>query len=137
MLADVAKRAGTASVTVQVDPWAVVLDESSWFSHELVVEGLPTLRLLTRHPLPSFDPDDFPTLHVPGRRELSMFIRPGSTTPPTAEEVQKARQWTYALFFRLYGSRMERNKFDFSYLFLPQGAWPDAELWEEIGRAHV
>lgn len=131
MLREVAKRAGTAQVSVQMDPWAVSRDEVSWFAHELVVEGLPALRLLTRSPLPVFASGDFPTLYAPGRRELAMALRAPAGTPVSEDEVRRAREWTYALFARIYGARMERDKHDFSYLFLPAGVWPNADSWNE------
>lgn len=130
MLAEIAKRAGMTSVTIQMDPWNIVQNEASWFAHELIVEGLPSLRLLTRSPLPTFAPEDFPTLYAPGRRELSMSIGPASV-PATADELWQASQWTYSMFQRMYRRRMKRDRGDFSYLFLPHGPWPDAALWDE------
>ncbi|TBU27162.1 P-loop containing nucleoside triphosphate hydrolase protein [Dichomitus squalens] len=134
MLAEVAKRESTAQVSIQIDPWATSEGMSSWFAHELVVEGLPSLRMFTRRPLPTFVQKDFPTLYVPGRKELSMTIGDAAGSPASDEEVQLARRWTYRLFWRLYGPRMERGREDFAYLFLPIGSWPDAEEWDERRR---
>ena len=130
MLAEVAKRAATAQVTVQMDPWAVAEDEPVWYAHELTIDGLPTLQLLTRGQLPKFAPEDFPTLYIPGRGEVSMTIRAARSPFASADEVQRARRWSYGLFYRLYGSRMERDNDDFCYLFLPVGEWPEAVVWE-------
>ncbi|PIL22783.1 Dicer [Ganoderma sinense ZZ0214-1] len=134
MLAEVAKRESTAQVSVQIDPWIGSTESSAWFVHELEVEGLPSLRMFTRCPLPIFAPEDFPTLYVPGRKELSITISAAAASPASAEEVRLARRWTYRLFWRMYGARMERNREDFSYLFLPTGPWPDAEDWDERRR---
>ena len=129
MLAEVAKREGTARVSTQMDPWRPREHSDAWFAHELAVEGLPTLLLLTRQPLPAFEPADFPALYVPGRRQLSMSISPLSTTPVSGDDLRRAQQWTYRLFIRIYGSRMDREKDDFSYLFLPASGHVDE--WEE------
>lgn len=134
MLAEVAKRESTAQVSVQIDPWVGVADTSTWFAHELVVEGLPSLRMFTRRPLPTFAKEDFPTLYVPGRKELSMTLRAVAISATSAEDIQLARRWTYRLFWRMYGARMERGSEDFSYLFLPMGPWPDAQEWNERRR---
>ena len=134
MLAEVAKRESTAQVSVQIDPWVGSTDPSAWFAHELMVEGLPSLRMFTRRPLPTFAQEDFPTLHVPGRKQLSMTIGTAAVSPASVEEVQLARRWTYRLFWRMYGARMERDRENFSYLFLPTGPWPDAEDWDERRR---
>ncbi|RDX50374.1 P-loop containing nucleoside triphosphate hydrolase protein [Lentinus brumalis] len=130
MLAEVAKRASTAQVTVQVDPWAVVRDEPVWFVHELAVSGLPTVNLFTRNPLPAFAQEDFPSLYIPGSGEVSMTIHAAQPKPASSDQVQRARRWSYALFSRLHGSRMERDNDDFSYLFLPAGEWPEDTDWE-------
>ncbi|KAH9889955.1 P-loop containing nucleoside triphosphate hydrolase protein [Cubamyces lactineus] len=132
MLAEVAKRASTARVSIQIDPWALSPEEVvAWFSHELTVEGLPTLRLLTRRPLPTFAQGDFPTLYIPKRGEVAMSISSTQLIPVTEEEEQRARRYTYRLFFILYGGRMERDNMDFPYLFLPTSDWPDEAIWEE------
>ncbi|KAI0324399.1 P-loop containing nucleoside triphosphate hydrolase protein [Cubamyces sp. BRFM 1775] len=132
MLAEVAKRASTARVSIQIDPFALSPgDVVAWFSHELTVEGLPTLRMFTRRPLPTFAQGDFPKLYVPKRGEVTMSISPTQLIPVTEEEESRARRYTYRLFSMLYGSRMERDNMDFPYLFLPTTDWPDETVWEE------
>ncbi|RPD62688.1 P-loop containing nucleoside triphosphate hydrolase protein [Lentinus tigrinus ALCF2SS1-7] len=130
MLAEVAKRAATAQVTVQMDPWAVAEDEPAWYAHELTVDGLPPLQMFTPNLLPAFAPEDFPTLWIPGRGEVSMTIRAAEPRFASADQIQRARRWSYGLFYRLYGSRMERDNDDFAYLFLPVGEWPEATEWD-------
>ncbi|KAI1794925.1 P-loop containing nucleoside triphosphate hydrolase protein [Ganoderma leucocontextum] len=134
MLAEVAKRESTAQVSVQIDPWLGSTERSTWFAHELIVEGLPSLRMFTRRPLPTFAQEDLPTLYVPGRKELSMTIGAAAVSPASVEEIQLARRWTYRLFWRMYGTRMERDRDDFSYLFLPTSPWWDARDWDERRR---
>ncbi|EIW59400.1 P-loop containing nucleoside triphosphate hydrolase protein [Trametes versicolor FP-101664 SS1] len=134
MLAEVAKRAGTARVAIQMDPWSVYEDVSEWFAHEVTVEGLPGLRMLTRRPLPAFNQEDFPTLYIPKLGEATVFISSAKAAPVHEEEIQRARQYTYRLFNMLYGSRMDRDMMDFAYLFLPATSWPDEGTWEERRR---
>ncbi|KAI0373696.1 P-loop containing nucleoside triphosphate hydrolase protein [Pilatotrama ljubarskyi] len=134
MLAEVAKRASTARVTIQVDPWAVSEDATTWFAHDVIIRGLPTLRMLTRRPLPSFAQCDFPKLYIPKLGEASVKISSAKSAPVCDDEIRRAREYTYRLFFMLYGSRMEREKLDFAYLFLPAAQWPDEQTWEERRR---
>ncbi|OSD07473.1 P-loop containing nucleoside triphosphate hydrolase protein [Trametes coccinea BRFM310] len=131
MLAEVAKRASTARVSIQMDPWAVSEETSAWYAHELTVEGLPTMRTFTRRPLPQFAQGDFPTLYIPKRGEASVTISTKQAVAVTEAEVRRARSYTYRLFFTIYGARMEHEKMDFSYLFLPAPGWPDDALWKE------
>ncbi|KAI0771225.1 P-loop containing nucleoside triphosphate hydrolase protein [Trametes elegans] len=131
MLAEVAKRASTASVSIQIDPWAVSEDTSRWFAHELIVQGHPPLRMLTRRPLPNFHQDDVPRLYIPKLGEATLSLAPVGSATVSDEEVQRARQFTHRLFFMLYGSRMNRNEMDFAYLFLPAGGWNEEATWEE------
>ncbi|KAI8994244.1 P-loop containing nucleoside triphosphate hydrolase protein [Trametes punicea] len=131
MLAEVAKRASTARVAIQMDPWAVSQETSAWFAHELTIQDLPTLRMLTRRPLPIFAPEDFPALYIPKQGKASMTISPTQPVPVTIDEVRRAQEYTYRLFFTVYGSRMDRDNMDFSYLFLPGSAWPDDTVWEQ------
>ncbi|KAI0632375.1 P-loop containing nucleoside triphosphate hydrolase protein [Trametes polyzona] len=134
MLAEVAKRASTERVTIQMDPWAVQDDTSAWFAHQLTVRGLPSLRLLTRRPLPPFSQEDFPTLYNPEVGEITMEISAGDLSSVSEDEVNRAREYTYQLFFTIYGSRMKRNDMDFMYLFLPHSSWPDQGAWDERRR---
>lgn len=98
MLAEVAKRASTARVAIQMDPWTVSEDASEWSAHEVTVEGLPNLRMITRRPLPAFAKEDFPTLYIPKLGEATVFISSAQSTPVSEDDVQRAKQYTYRLF---------------------------------------
>ncbi|KAH9933177.1 P-loop containing nucleoside triphosphate hydrolase protein [Epithele typhae] len=140
MLAEVAKREGLTRVSTQLDPWRTK-DSTSWFAHRLAVKSLPELQIFTREPLPTFIQEHLPTLYIPGRRELSMSVVAVSSEPVADEDVKRARQWTQRLFSRIYGSRMERDKDDFSYLFLPapswrEDDWDERRSWQEARIAH-
>ncbi|KAI0357487.1 P-loop containing nucleoside triphosphate hydrolase protein [Trametes cingulata] len=134
MLAEVAKRASTARVSIQMDPWAVSEDATTWFAHEIVIQGFPALRMLTRRPLPSFAQEDFPKLYIPKLGEAAVTLSSAQPAPVGDDEVRRAMEYTYRLFFMLYGSRMDRERLDFAYLFLPAAQWPDKQTWEERRR---
>ncbi|KAI0667772.1 P-loop containing nucleoside triphosphate hydrolase protein [Trametes maxima] len=131
MLAEVAKRASTARVSIQMDPWAISEDASTWFVHDLVVQGFPTLRMLARRTLPQFAREDFPVLYIPKHGEAMFTISPAKPAPASDDDVRRAREYTHRLFYMIYGSRMDRDKLDFSYLFLPDSDWPGEAVWEE------
>ncbi|KAI0662184.1 P-loop containing nucleoside triphosphate hydrolase protein [Cubamyces menziesii] len=132
MLAEVAKRASTARVSIQIDPFALAPHEVvAWFSHELTIEGIPPLRMFTRRPLPTFAQGDFPTLYIPRHGEVAMSISATQLVPVTEEEEWHARRYTHRMFYMLYGGRMDRDNMDFPYLFLPTSDWPDEAVWEE------
>ncbi|KAH9851493.1 P-loop containing nucleoside triphosphate hydrolase protein [Lenzites betulinus] len=130
MLAEVAKRASTARVTIQVDPWAVSEDSSAWFAHEVTVTGLPNMRMLTRRPLPAFAQEDFPVFYIPKIGEATVEILRTDPAPVDEDLVRRAKEYTYRLFSMLYSSRMARDRLEFSYLFLPTSSWPGEGSWE-------
>ncbi|KAI0647805.1 P-loop containing nucleoside triphosphate hydrolase protein [Trametes meyenii] len=134
MLAEVAKRASTARVSIQMDPWAVSEDASTWFVHDLTVQGFPTLRMLARRALPEFAQDDFPMLYIPKHGEAALSVSPAKPAPASDDDVRRAREYTHRLFFMIYGSRMDRENMDFAYLFLPDSDWPGEAIWEERRR---
>ena len=76
MLQDVEKRAGTANVSLQMDPWAPEDDgEDCWWIYELVVDGLPGLNFFTRSGHIALPDGKGPLLYWPGRGPVQTFVR--------------------------------------------------------------
>ncbi|OBZ68881.1 Dicer-like protein 2 [Grifola frondosa] len=136
LLQEIEKRAGTAKVTIQMDPWAPKTDSPAWFVNELELQGLPALRMLTRNPLSTFLEQDLPCLYVPGRAPIKVRIRHQSTLDAGDAYIERARRYTYDLFTRLYGARMDPENISFSYLFLPvvegihEQKWIERRTWQ-------
>ncbi|KAF7428696.1 Dicer-like protein 2 [Pleurotus ostreatus] len=125
MLKDVEKRASTASVSVQMDPWIgqqstdrTLSEEEKWWTSRLTVDGLPSLLLFTRRRLPTWENDGGPTLYRPGRLPVKA-IWTTLDDLPTNDTVDDARVFTRRLFWCIHGSRMQWDDLDFRYLFLP------------------
>jgi hypothetical protein len=120
MLQDVEKRASTANVSVQMDPWAPEDDGADfWWIYELVIDGLPALNMFTRSRHITLPDDGGPLLYWPGRDPVQTFMRPLSVAKGTEEIIAKAQAYTRRLFWSLNGSRMSWDQLDFSYLLLP------------------
>ncbi|KAF7978649.1 hypothetical protein HWV62_45160 [Athelia sp. TMB] len=131
LLQDVEKRAGTASVTLQVDPWTPDEQADVWFSTEIAIDSLPPLLMLSRAAVSRLSEDDSPTLYHPYRKDLKVRMRSMGSQPIEANQIQQAREYTRKIFWELYGSRMTWSESDFAYLFLPTEKDPDASIWDE------
>lgn len=134
MLKDIEKRASTASVSAQMNPWAgqESSDDTSpeggkWWPSRLVVDGLPPLYLFTRRRLPAWENDSGPTLYRPGRLPMKA-IWTALNDLPTNAMIDEARTFTRRLFWSIHGSRMQWDDLDFQYLFLPTDDKRD-DLW--------
>lgn len=163
MLKDVEKRGGTASVGLQIDPWARDIENNDceqqglWWMTKLCIGHLPPLLLFTRSELIELGPGQGPVLYKPGAQEpILVSLTPVGRVHQDEEIVGKARLYTRRIFWSLNRSRMDWDSLDFAYLFYPEdptneehGVWADrrSRLKEltrdedaknhEIGRAHV
>lgn len=133
LLADVEKRASTEKVSVQMDPWAANTDEE-WWKAEVTIDGLPALTMLTRNPLSPFAEDEMPTIYIPGRGATRVWVRFIGRAEIDKTYLERARTYTYRLFWTLYFARMKPDDRDFAYLFLPAVDGPDEQVWEERRR---
>ncbi|KAH0826264.1 hypothetical protein J3R83DRAFT_5734 [Lanmaoa asiatica] len=128
MLKDIEKRDGMASVTSQLNPWLPSSDAENWWSTEVVVEGLPSLTLLTRIEIPALDVDELPVLYHPWRGSVGVKLGQRKVAPLSQENLMAAQQSARMLFWSPYGSRMQWPRLDFAYLFIIN-ADPDADTW--------
>ena len=127
MLQDVEKRAGMANVSIQMDPWAPPEGAKEWWAYELVIEGLPPLRMFNRSKKVDLEGDEGPTLHRPGLEPIRTWLRFTGTVSPEDDRIVQAQQYTRMIFWSLNGSRMTWDPLDFSYLFLPLDDANDAD----------
>ncbi|KAJ6531839.1 hypothetical protein B0H19DRAFT_1188825 [Mycena capillaripes] len=127
LLEQVERRAGTARVSMQMDPWAPTDAGSSWYTSEIVMTGLPPLLIFTRSKPTQWTGKEGPVLHRPGCRD-SVTLR---TLPVEidSETISRAREYTRRLFWCINGSRMNWNDLDFSYLLLPANGSDDS-IWD-------
>ncbi|KAI0697912.1 P-loop containing nucleoside triphosphate hydrolase protein [Cytidiella melzeri] len=137
LLQEVEQRAGTANVPIQLDPWAIAKDELRWWYNELLIGDHPPLYMFTRRPLPSFAPDELPTLYVPGKGRMKVVIRSSEVEVEDDCATSEAIRYTRRMFASLYSSRMEAEKTDFCYAFLPMeesttdARWKERREWQE------
>ncbi|KAJ6494868.1 hypothetical protein C8R47DRAFT_1043561 [Mycena vitilis] len=126
LLEQVERRAGTAKVSMQMDPWAPTDTPSTWYTSELAITGLPPLLLLTRSNPTEWSGKDGPILHRTGCQH-SVTVR-SFPLEVSDDRVATARDYTRRLFWCINGSRMTWNEMDFSYLFLPSDDFGDP-IW--------
>jgi dsRNA-specific ribonuclease len=119
LLKDVGKRAGTAHVTSQMDPWAPTDKADVWWCTELAIDGLPLLHMITRIRLGELSDDECPTLYRARHGHLKVGICAVAMVDLSSERITKAREFTRRILWELYGSRMRWDNLDFAYLFLP------------------
>ncbi|KAH9948839.1 P-loop containing nucleoside triphosphate hydrolase protein [Amylocystis lapponica] len=131
LLEEIEKRASTANVSVQMDPWAATEKDEPWWSNQLVIEGLPAMRMLTRNPLPAFSDEDFPLLYVPGSAPRKARVRHLGAVETDGDYIGRARRYTLHMFASLYGARMNLTDIDFAYLFFPEVEGVDEPRWNE------
>jgi endoribonuclease Dicer len=120
MLQDVEKRAGTANVSVQMDPWTPEEGGAGcWWIYELTIEGLPALNFFTRSRHITLLDNKGPMLYRPGKDPVQTWLRPLAVAMHSDERIANAQEYTRRFFWSLSGSRMEWERLDFSYLLLP------------------
>ncbi|KAF8878584.1 hypothetical protein CPB84DRAFT_1794024 [Gymnopilus junonius] len=136
MLADVEKRSGFAKVSLSIDPWAPVEEDSSdnlWYCSELCLEGLHPLLLFTKSEAVPLDIQSGPVLYRPGLPPVRTSLRSGGKFVPDSATITKAQEFTRRIFWGLNSSRMEWDNVDFGYLFLPQSdistEWDTRRSW--------
>lgn len=129
MLKDVEKRSGTASVSIQVDPWVPERASDVWFCTEISIDTLPPLRMFSRTRPNDLSAEEFPILHHPYRRRLQVRTRAVELLHISTTTVKQAQDYTRKIFWEMYGTRMIWDEVDFAYLFLPVEADPDAAKW--------
>lgn len=129
LLKDVEKRASTASVSLQMDPWKPNPEEAViWWFSELVIEGLPRMRIFTRTLLTPWTLDEAPYLFRPGREPVKIALHSPGKPELDEKTIAEARQYTRRLFWVLNGNRMQWENLDFAYLFLPSD--PADKKWD-------
>lgn len=134
LLKDVEKRAGTASVSVQMDPWATADGHDLWYSTELVIDGLPALLMITRCQPGLLQDAELPVLQIPNRDPITFRTRPLGTFNTSAGHIEEARRYTRQMFWATCQPRMSWEGLDFIYLFLPtvhtnEEKWTARRLW--------
>jgi endoribonuclease Dicer len=132
LLAEVEKRAGTAKVSLQMNPWVSTEIPSIWYTSELVISGLQPLLLFTRSKPPAWSGREAPILHRPGSQD-TVTLQP-FPLEPSPRTIARAQEYTRRLFWCMNGSRMNWDDLEFSYLFLPpndsdDAAWDARRLW--------
>lgn len=131
LLKEVAQRAGTANVPIQMDPYLITSPIiERWWSHTFTVGDLPSLQMFTPFPLPSFAEAELPQLYVPGKKTLKVRLVSSETQDVTQDALNAAKEYTRRIFFAIYGTRMDYRKEDFTFLFLPFVTNNDERMWE-------
>ncbi|EPS97555.1 hypothetical protein FOMPIDRAFT_1166449 [Fomitopsis schrenkii] len=134
LLADVEKRASTEKVSIQMDPWAAGTDEETWWKAEVAIDGLPALTMLTLNPISQFGEEEMPTIYIPGRGATHVQVRFIGRADVDEAYLERARTYTYRLFWTLYFARMKPGDRQFAYLFLPVVDDPNEQVLEERRR---
>ncbi|KAF9005526.1 hypothetical protein BDQ17DRAFT_1424006 [Cyathus striatus] len=141
MLADVEKRASTAKVSLQMNPWLPDEDLSQygdvWWCSRVSVDGLPSIRLFTRVKLEDISIEEGPFLSRPTRDPQRLTLKTLEPVRSSDDWIIDAQEYTRRLFWSLNGSRMNWDYMDFSYLFLPdkdtdftvEQKWVDRRSW--------
>lgn len=137
LLSEVDKRDGVTRVTRQLDPWNLESGQepACWYSTELVIHGLPTLRMFTLTKISTLQENDMPLLYTHDGSLVPVRVIPNNTPiDPSDASISQAREFTRMLLLPLYGNRMTEDDTNFAYLFLPSdlaaSAWK-AQLWAE------
>ena len=125
MLKDIEKRAGTASVSLQMNPWSPddEIDGAAdrmdmWWCSKLTIEDLAEFYLYTHREL--VDLSDEPiTLHHPTRGTIRVYLTDPQQITEASEPIAEAREYTRNLLWCFNGSRMKWDQLDFAYLLLP------------------
>ncbi|EIN12944.1 P-loop containing nucleoside triphosphate hydrolase protein [Punctularia strigosozonata HHB-11173 SS5] len=119
LLSDIEKRAGTATVSSQMDPWAPLPNAKGLWKMTCQVDGLPPLQLLT-YSRPRLYSEDPPSNLYPGYRPpISMRFFEPERMDASAHEIDSARRFTRRLFWAIHHGRMAWNELNFAYIILP------------------
>ncbi|KAL4073180.1 hypothetical protein V8B97DRAFT_2022986 [Scleroderma yunnanense] len=130
LLQAIDKRSGMAAVARQLNPWEPHEVQTTWWSSEIAVEGLPPLTLLTQVEIPVLSEDEPLFLYHPTKGRLEVTIRPAELACLSAEAAKAARLYTRRLFWTRHGNRMTWDHLDFAYLFASSRD-PSDSVWEE------
>ena len=136
MLKDVERRAGMASVDLQMDPWApsdAGINEQEnlrcWYTSRLCIGDLPALVLFTRSEPAELDAFEGPTLYRPGfDGPTHVTLKPIGKVADCAD-ITKAQEYTRRVFWSLSSGRMDWENLDFAYLFYPEIPVDDTDIW--------
>jgi endoribonuclease Dicer len=130
LLKDVMKRAGTADVALQMNPWAPPPDASAemWHCSELAVTGMPALYLLTQ--VKTWTNETF-ELYTGQAHPLAARLKSVEDFNPDSATLARARDYTRTLFWSIHGNRMTWDDTDFKYLLLPTSSGPEDAVWEQ------
>lgn len=128
MLEAVEKRTGMANVDLQMDPWAPAESENQWWEYELLVEGLPALRMFNMSKKIVLRQDEGPVLYQQGKLPVQTWLRFVGMVESGKHRIAQAKEYTRMIFWCLNGSRMIWDQLDFCYLFLPAST-DGNELW--------
>ncbi|KAG6876294.1 hypothetical protein C0993_004231 [Termitomyces sp. T159_Od127] len=121
MLKDVEQREGFASVSLQINPWTPQDGAARcWYTHELVIDGLPPLILFNMSRPILLPNDEGPTLFRSGQAPISTRLHFIESIGLSDARIEQARQYTKMLFWCINSSRMSWDKDDFPYLVLPK-----------------
>ncbi|KAI0789681.1 hypothetical protein C8Q75DRAFT_764525 [Abortiporus biennis] len=132
LLQEVQKREGTASVTVQMDPWMVTAAEVEiWWRTELVIGDLPALYMFTPHRIPTFQPQEMPTLYIPGEGAVGVHIGSVCVAEIDPDTIERAQQYTKRMLDPIHGARLDNSRDDFACIFLPVVKGDNENRWKE------
>lgn len=138
LLKKIEKREGFARVSRQINPWAHPkstddqgVQPSQWFVSALSVDGIPPIfAMLTKVEMPNLNLRDI--LYDPECGQRKFDARPVGWQNLSLSHLSLAQRYTRRLFSLFYGTRMEWDNMDFSYLFLPSSEGAEkSRLWEE------
>lgn len=137
LLQDIEKRAGMAKASIQYDPWYATEGKQSWWYNEVAIEGLPRLFMFTRQRLEALSADGVPILYIPGRNPPETRVEIFSLQDEMDEDgaIAAAQAYTRRMFLSTYRGRMDPERNDFPYLFLPmeetlnESEWQDRREW--------
>lgn len=140
LLVDIEKREGVANVREQVNPWLPTASSSEtprWWTNELHVQGLGKFRMLTQRKMPNLQFSE--TLYDPNYGPRSFSVIPGDLCSLSSDELLIAKHYTRLVFSIFYGSRMDWDDLEYSYLFMPlesqdNSGWEERRRWADSTR---
>ncbi|ETW81507.1 ribonuclease III [Heterobasidion irregulare TC 32-1] len=140
LLKEVEKRAGTARVTSQMNPWLPDFgdeqEEEQWYTTTVSFDDIHPLKLLTRTRLSPLQEDQMPLLHPRDRGPLRVHIHTDEPALSVSDDdIARAKEFTRRLFWPFFGSRMDWDDLNFAYLFLEAPA-SKPDVWAERRLVH-
>ncbi|KAF5374334.1 hypothetical protein D9758_004670 [Tetrapyrgos nigripes] len=132
---DIEKRVGMANVqSGQIDPWMATStafdQDTNWFYSELTFGDLPPLHIMTRTRMEPWGENNGPILYLPTGENMQVTLCPRGRIDQLDDPelfIENARKYTFMLLASINGSRMDPDRMDFSYLFLP--AYGRDDVW--------